>query len=511
MPGFDLLTPWIGFGLALAALVFVQRWIQRHLFGMGWIVAQEKHLATVVYYMVLLPGVFVHEVSHWLVAGMLNVKTRRLMTWPEADHNGAIEPAFIQVEETSNPIYLTLIGAAPFVSGLLLVLWISNSLLNLPILIKALGSADVTVISAAFQAVLTRPDFPLWFYLLFAVSNSMLPGKADRRGWLVIAALVVGVFIFLIVTGFQAVVIKWLGGPIAQALNSLSAVFLTVLVIDCIVAAGIFVLERGMERVTHRQAPYREQAAASRALQNKSRAAAPRLTSIYQYRLPLPAAPRHEARSAMTARPAVGALPKPPASPAPGGFGAPRPTLSAPSSATESPRLTPSSAPAIRPTFTPPARPDAARPETPAIKPAEPIGTPTPPPARTLPPLTPNTPSGIPSRPAIPASVPTSSPTGTPAIRPGLPVPGGARPAAPLPSRPPGFAPAAKNVPQNDPKNDDYIDADVIEDDEPGFMRGVGNSRPVPNPSASTSADRKNDSPDDDSGEVKYVNLDDSA
>src|SRR5215470_790683 len=128
MDYFGLVLPWIGCGLALAALVAVGRWIHNHIVGVGFLVAQEQHLATVIYIIVIFPGLLVHEFTRWLLAGMLNVKSTRVLKWPKADANGRVEPEFVRVDDKHNPIYMALIGGVPFLVSLTLVLVISNSI-----------------------------------------------------------------------------------------------------------------------------------------------------------------------------------------------------------------------------------------------------------------------------------------------------------------------------------------------------------------------------------------------
>src|SRR5579859_2715681 len=139
---FDLVLPWIGCGLALAALLAVRRWIQQHILGVGFLVAQERHLATVIYCLVILPGLFVHEFIRWILAGILNVKSTRVMKWPKADANGRVQIEFVRVDDKHNPIFMALIGGVPFFVSLGLVLAISNSVLHLPAFVSALATND---------------------------------------------------------------------------------------------------------------------------------------------------------------------------------------------------------------------------------------------------------------------------------------------------------------------------------------------------------------------------------
>jgi len=93
----DLLTPWLLLAAAIIPLVYVERWIHSHLYGVGWLLTNDKKSATALYYVILFPGVFVHEFTQWLVAGALNVKTRRVTSWPEGQDNGTLRLDFVQI------------------------------------------------------------------------------------------------------------------------------------------------------------------------------------------------------------------------------------------------------------------------------------------------------------------------------------------------------------------------------------------------------------------------------
>jgi hypothetical protein len=48
---------------------------------------------------------------------------------------------------------------------------------------EALGSGDLEIIGQAIVQLLLVPDVWLWFYLIFAISNAMLPSASDRESW----------------------------------------------------------------------------------------------------------------------------------------------------------------------------------------------------------------------------------------------------------------------------------------------------------------------------------------
>jgi hypothetical protein len=542
----DAVAPWLLLALIIFLLLRVQGAIQRRIFGVGWLIAADHNLAAVIYTLVLFPGILLHEVTEWLTAGVMNFKTIRSMRWPEADENGELDPKFVTVEYPKREKALgppgpaarakalfgrAIVEIAPTMAGLALTLFISNTLLGFPILIKELPSGDLARIGPAFRTVIQRPDFFLWFYVLFTISNSMMPRKFARHGLAILALCAAVAMIFLAILGFSRVVEQWLLGPIPAAVNQLSAISLLVLTVDLVVFALLYGLEFGAERVTQRQAPYKTAQAKALAVR-QARATMPQLTSIHQYRVPIPTvadvatikvrkphleptgapapalepgrvAPRpglgSEPRPALSGpeRPAIGA-PKPEARPAmperaepSSGFGGSRPSQ---------PAQPPSSAPAAASPFATPRpaeqRPAASAgpnigapgaPRPPEQRPPPPPGGSTggsaPRPAGSSPPPSPFSkpaPTGgsatLPPRPALPASTanpPTSNP---PAIsKPGLPAMPGA---VPQRGAPPVGAPKSSifaSNPIRKDKDEDVIDAEVIDDHEedPGFTKGV--------------------------------------
>ncbi len=462
---FDLLIPWITLAVTLVPLLYVQRWIHRHLFGMGYLIGREKQAATLFYYMFLLPGVVLHELSAYLMAGVFNVPSTRFTIYPEAQEDGSLELGFVQLEEVKNPVYAAFIGTAPLLAGIGAVVFISNSILDLPSFFARLQTGELEQIGAAIQGLVGKPDFLLWFYLLFAVANTMMGNREDRRGWWLIGAVGGGLLFFLALIGMSQIVVAWLSGPISKALYSLSAVFGTVLFLDVIAMGVIWSVEKVLERVTGHKVEYHPERSAL-AARTSSR---PALTSVYQLNLPIPplpgkitaAAPR---LSPATERPAIGAPAKQPAPAV--AAGAARPALG--SGREEKPQVP--SVPALTSTprpFSPAVQSKPAQPAASSIA-AQTTGTQSGTSSR---PASPTAPTGQPPKPFGTSSKPSGAPiSGPPALaRPGgPPVPG--KPTLPTPkpgAAQPPFGAGPRPV-SRDAQDEDYIDADVIdeEDDE---------------------------------------------
>lgn len=70
------------FVLLVVALDLLQRWIGRHVQGIGVLLFNSSYAGMALLWFVLLPGVVLHEISHWLMARLLGVPTGRLCLTP---------------------------------------------------------------------------------------------------------------------------------------------------------------------------------------------------------------------------------------------------------------------------------------------------------------------------------------------------------------------------------------------------------------------------------------------
>lgn len=252
----DLLTPWIAFAATLYPLLYLERWIHQHLYGVGWLLTQDKERATILYYLILSPGVFLHEFSQWLTAGALGVQTRKIQVWPKPQANGTLRLDFVQLKK-SDRFKSTMIGMVPFLTGIAIVWIISQNVFDVQSLSAALATGDLQTIVTELRRLFTTPDFWLWLYLLFAIGNAMMPTENDRQNWPLLGVIFGAIAAFLLVLGLgEELLIPALQGPIARALGVLVTAFGTILILDVFVVVGLGLLERVLEQATGNKAKY---------------------------------------------------------------------------------------------------------------------------------------------------------------------------------------------------------------------------------------------------------------
>jgi hypothetical protein len=160
----------------------LNRWISTHVQGVAFLLTGSSVVAMWFFWVLFLPGTFLHELSHWLTANLLGVKTGRFSVWPKPKKSGQLQMGSVQID-VADPFRHSLIGLAPLIFGSVMVLLIGQGWLNLGQLGAALANGDLAQIWLATSQTLVLPDVWLWLYLIFAISNGMLPSASDREAW----------------------------------------------------------------------------------------------------------------------------------------------------------------------------------------------------------------------------------------------------------------------------------------------------------------------------------------
>ncbi|MGD9145801.1 MAG: hypothetical protein PVI80_09595 [Anaerolineae bacterium] len=199
-------TPFVVLAVTLLALLFVKRWITGSLqeVSIRWV--GDPDVALVIYFVLVLPGVVIHELSHWLMAKLLGVRVSRPKIGPvRKGRSRRVSLGSVRVSKV-DPVRASLIGVAPLLGGSAVILLVGNLVLGVGELTSAMTGQGLEVILDGLEQMVRVADFWLWLYLIFAVSNAMLPSESDMAAvrpvliFLGIAAAVV-----LIVTGIPAI------------------------------------------------------------------------------------------------------------------------------------------------------------------------------------------------------------------------------------------------------------------------------------------------------------------
>lgn len=172
-------------GLLIVFLSLLRQALVFELSGTSLLIFGTTKPGIVLYSILVLPGTIVHELSHWLVAEILQVRTGEITILPELKGEGESERLGSVATERSDPFRGFLIGVAPFVTGVAILL----------VLGQLLTTAWI--------------DHWIWWQITFlgygimVVGNSMLISKEDRRTWPIILILLIIVVGVVYVAGIQ--------------------------------------------------------------------------------------------------------------------------------------------------------------------------------------------------------------------------------------------------------------------------------------------------------------------
>jgi len=150
----------------------------------------NQHTAIVVWSIIFLPGTIVHEISHFLFAALTGARTGKIDIFPEylesrSDDEGSVRVALGSVQtQKLNFIQGFLVGTAPFITGIALLIWLA------------------ALLQTSFSAGNT-PLFLLEGYLFFTIANSFFPSWPDIKQTLPLIIILAILTILIWFFGFQ--------------------------------------------------------------------------------------------------------------------------------------------------------------------------------------------------------------------------------------------------------------------------------------------------------------------
>jgi hypothetical protein len=204
----------------LVPLIILQRLLHREIQAVFLILTRDTRLTMGIFSILFLPGVFLHELSHFVLAKILRVRTGRFSIFPQSLPDGRLQLGYVETVR-SDIVRDSLIGAAPLIVGTLFVAYVAIYHLQMRVLWDVFRNGQFGLFWMGVRALPRVQDFYLWFYLAFAVSSTMMPSESDRHAWL---ELIVSVGV-LIVIALLIGAGPWMAANLAPRLsNFLSSV-----------------------------------------------------------------------------------------------------------------------------------------------------------------------------------------------------------------------------------------------------------------------------------------------
>lgn len=218
------LTGFLWFVAMLIPLIFLQRYLHREVQAVLLILTRDARPTLVIFQIIFLPGVFLHELSHFLMAKLLGVRTGGFSVIPRALPNGRLQLGYVETAR-SDIVRDSLIGAAPLIFGTLFVSYVAVYRLDIRVLWDTFRNGQFDLFWLGVKLLPTVKDFYLWFYLAFAVSSTMMPSESDRHAWLDLAVSVGILFVIALLVGAGPWMLDNVAPLVSNFLSSVAVIF----------------------------------------------------------------------------------------------------------------------------------------------------------------------------------------------------------------------------------------------------------------------------------------------
>jgi hypothetical protein len=213
---------WIVF--MLVPLILLQRLLHREIQAVFLILTRDVRLTMGIFSMLFLPGVFLHELSHYLMAKILGVRTGNFSIFPQSLPDGRLQLGYVETAK-SDVVRDSLIGAAPIIVGTLFVAYVAIYRLEMRVLWDAFRNGQLDLFWMGIRALPQVKDFYLWFYFVFAVSSTMLPSQSDRHAWLDLIIYIAVLFVIVLLFGAGPWMLSTIAPWVSNFLNSVAVIF----------------------------------------------------------------------------------------------------------------------------------------------------------------------------------------------------------------------------------------------------------------------------------------------
>ena len=174
--------------------------------------------------MIFLPGVFLHELSHYLMAKILFIRTGKFSIFPHSLPDGRLQLGYVETSR-SDVVRDSLVGAAPLIAGTLFVAYVAIYHLQLRVLWEVFRNGQLDLFWMGVRSLPNAKDFYLWFYLAFAVSSTMMPSESDRHAWLELLISIGVLFAITLLFGAGPWMLSNVAPRVSNFLSSVAVIF----------------------------------------------------------------------------------------------------------------------------------------------------------------------------------------------------------------------------------------------------------------------------------------------
>ena len=218
------LSSLVWFLFILVPLIILQRLLHREIQAVFLILTRDTRLTMGIFSILFLPGVFLHELSHFVLAKILGVRTGKFSIFPQSLPDGRLQLGYVETAK-SDILRDSLIGAAPLIVGTLFVAYVAVYHLQMRILWDSFRNGQLGLFWMGIRALPQVQDFFLWFYLAFAVSSTMMPSESDRHAWLELLISIGVLLVIALLAGAGPWMLSNIAPRVSDFLSSVAVIF----------------------------------------------------------------------------------------------------------------------------------------------------------------------------------------------------------------------------------------------------------------------------------------------
>lgn len=239
----DTWSALVWFLASLTILALLSRWISGLVQGLGLLLFNDEQATFLLTFLVFFPGILIHELSHWGMAWLLGMRPRQLSVWPKM-RGKRVEMGSVHMR-SGGPLRDSLAGLAPLLVGSLILLGVSYQVFDAAALQRAWEGGGFGAVWNVFWATFGVPDAWLWAYLVFAVSNAMIPSPSDRQPLfsLLLYVIVVGLLFYLLGWIPRFVIPADMVAHVTRALRTLITAFAFTIALDILIALPLLAVQ----------------------------------------------------------------------------------------------------------------------------------------------------------------------------------------------------------------------------------------------------------------------------
>jgi len=234
--------------ILLIPMIYLPRFLQREIQAILLLITRQPEISTVLFSLLFLPGVLLHETSHFVMAHLLGVRTGRFSIIPKKLEGGRLQLGYVETASTDF-FRDALIGVAPLVTGGFFVAFAGVSRLGLNTIWVNLIQGQMNSISPAIKSIIVGPDFWLWFYLTLTVSSTMMPSASDRRAWLPLILVLVVLLGFVLLIGVGPWLLTTFGSAFMAAMDAITMIFGITIIIHLILLPPTWIVRKIISRL----------------------------------------------------------------------------------------------------------------------------------------------------------------------------------------------------------------------------------------------------------------------